>query len=87
MTSITIPAFVVWFLIVTIVWYAIGYVINNTLLNWHLHRYLRAHKTGTVPDRYMNAGYIIAGPVGWAAWLYDIIYYQRRKRARARERD
>lgn len=74
--TITIP---IWLLVVigiTLVWWAVGYAFNNTVLTRVKHQWLRKHKTGTVPNRFFYVAGLIAGPVGWAVaasywWTHD----------------
>jgi hypothetical protein len=82
--TITIPIWLLVVLAVTVVWYAVGYAINSLITQHVKDRWMRKHKTGTVPDWYLPVCYVTAGPVGWCAWIYDIYDDWHRKRRRAK---
>lgn len=82
--TITIPIWVLVVAGVTVVWYALGYAFNNTILRSIRNRWMRRHRTGTVPDWCLRVAYVACGPVGWGAWVFDVYDGWRYKRRRAK---
>lgn len=87
--TITIPVWVWLPIAITIVWWAGGFVINTLVIQRLRDRWMRRHKTGTIPNWWYPVAYGVCGPLGWIAYTYDAIAsaYRKRQREQLRKAD